>query len=192
MTQVKQETARRWFPCHQTHLKLSVMKTLMNTPEMLILDHKPWVLSLGMLAGLLIFMGVGIGAMTQGEWLFGLMFAGIGGLTWGGCFLVFAKRVQLIFDTQAGQIVKRKRSFFGYAQDVYPLDAFRGVKIEESRSDGSTTYRPVLMFDGQPDLPVVSYYTNGRQPHRTAQAINGWRDGNPALASMLDSDPQSQ
>ncbi|WP_432449061.1 hypothetical protein [Aliiroseovarius marinus] len=40
------------------------MKLSVNTPQMLILDHKPWLLSLGMLAGLLIFVGVGFAAMT--------------------------------------------------------------------------------------------------------------------------------
>ncbi|WP_432449062.1 hypothetical protein [Aliiroseovarius marinus] len=114
------------------------------------------------------------------------MFAGIGGLVWGGCFAVFTKRVQLILDVQAGQIVKRKRSFLGYTQDVYPLDALRAAKLEETRSDGSTMYRPVLVMDGQPNLPVVSYYTNGSGPRRTAEAINGWLDARKS-ATQLDS-----
>ncbi|WP_424940642.1 hypothetical protein [Aliiroseovarius sp. S253] len=150
------------------------MKTLTKTPDLLVLDHKPWLLSLGMIAGLLIFLGIGFNALMDGELVFGLMFAGIGTLTWGVCFVVFAKRVQMIFDTKAGQIVKRKRSVLGYAQDVYPLEDCHGAVLEESRSDGSTTYRPVLVFDGQPNLPVVGYYTNGSGPRRTADAINAW------------------
>lgn len=166
------------------------MKVLTNTQEMLILDHKPWLLSLGMIAGLLIFLAIGGSALLNGELLFGLMFAGIGTVVWGICFMVFAKRVQLILDMEAGQIVKRKRSVLGYAQDVYPLDALRGAELEETRSDGSTMYRPVLVMNGQPNLPVVSYYTNGSGPRRTADAINAWIEAH--LSPMqLDSAPRN-
>ncbi len=126
----------------------------------------------------------------DGEWVFGLMFGGIGTLTWGLCFAVFAKRVQLIFDTRVGQIVKRKRSILGYAQDVYPLGALRGATLEESRSDGSTMYRPVLLMEGQENLPVVSYYTNGSGPRRTADAINEWYKAHQS-PMQLDSDPRT-
>jgi hypothetical protein len=166
------------------------MKTHTNTPDLLVLDHKPWLLSLSMLVGLLIFLGVGSTALMQGEVLFGLMFSGIGTLAWGGCFLAFSKRVQLIFDARAGQIVKRKRSFFGYAQDVYPLDALCGAELEETRRDGSSMYRPVLVMTGQPNLPVVSYYTNGSGPRRTTEAVNLWLEARQS-PMQLDSDPQT-
>ncbi|SMR70973.1 hypothetical protein SAMN04488030_0593 [Aliiroseovarius halocynthiae] len=163
------------------------MKILTNTPELLVLDHKPWLISLAMMAGMLIFLGVGITAITQGEWVFGLMFGGIGGSVWGICFLVFTKRVQIIFDTHAGQIVKRTRSFFGYAQDVYPLSPLCGAELEETRRDGSSMYRPVLVMTGQPNLPVVSYYTNGSGPRRTTEAVNRWLETR-STPMQLDSD----
>lgn len=166
------------------------MKVLTNTQEMLILDHKPWLLSLGLIAGLLTFLAIGGSALLNGEVLFGMMFAGVGIAVWGICFMAFAKRVQVILDMQAGQIVKRKRSVLGYAQDVYPLQALRGAELEETRSDGSTLYRPVLVMDGQPNLPVVSFYTNGFGPHRTADAINAWVEAH-LTPMQLDSAPRN-
>lgn len=170
------------------------MKPLTNTPDLLVLDHKPWLMSLAMLAGLINFLGVGLNALMEGEILFGVMFSGIGTLAWGGCFLAFSRRVQLIFDARAGQIVKRKRSFFGYAQDVYPLAALRGAELEETRRDGSSMYRPVLVLDGQANLPVVSYYTSGSDPRRTVDAINAWHDARQSptqLDTSLDSGPRT-
>lgn len=166
------------------------MKILTNTPDLLVLDHKSWLLSLGLMAGLLIFLAIGITATMNGEWIFGVMFGGIGTVVWGGCLAVFTKRVQLIFDVRAGQVVARKRSVLGYKQDVYPLDTLRGAKLEESPDKEPDMHRPVLVLDGRPNFPLVSYYTNGSGPRRMVDAINAWVEQR-SDPTQLDSAPQT-
>ena len=151
------------------------MKPTTNTPDMLIIDHKPWLIAAGLVIGVLIYLGIGISAMfSDGQFLFGAMFAVIGTLVFGACFTGFVRRVQVIFDRPANAVVHRRRSVWGYTQEVFALDDLIKARIDEHQSDGTTMYRPVLVFENQPDFPIVVAYDNTRMSHRTVDAVNTW------------------
>ena len=157
------------------------MKVTRNTENQLIVANIPWLLGLGISVFILIFVGIGLSLVIQGE-MMGFLFAIIGGGVGAGCFVGFVRRTQIIFDRPSNQILIRRRSVFGYSQEKHVLSELEHVELESTRnSDGQTLYRPVMVFRSgkQPgNVPVVLAYTNTRGPQRITDSVNAWLAGN--------------
>lgn len=174
------------------------MKITRNTPGQLILADTPWFIGIALTLFILAFVGAGLGAAsTGGESLwFGLGFAAMGGGMGFAAFCLFVRRVQVILDRPGGRIVIRRQSVFGYSQVEHHLADLSHAEVESttSRSQGRsrTLYRPVLVLDSGMSAgrhPVAEAYTNGRGPHRLAEAINAWLPA--AGPAKVDSGGQS-
>ncbi len=150
-----------------------MMSVKRNTPDQLIVADIPWVMGVLLIAFILIFVGVGLSLVISGEWM-GLMFVVLGGGIGAIAFVAFVRRVQMIFDRPTDRIIHRRRSVFGYSEDIHPLSELKGVTLETSYSrKGGTMYRPTLLLNGD-RVPIVQSYTNTRGPKKLADAIEAW------------------
>ncbi len=150
-----------------------------NTPNQLIIADVPWLIGAMLIAFILIFVGAGFAMLADGEWwgiLFGLFGGGMGAIA----FVLFVRRVQIIFDRANDSIVVRRRSVFGYSQAKLKLsDLDRAILEHSTNSDGDHVERPTLVFGGGPKaghFPIVDAYTNTGGPKRLVNAVNDWLD----------------
>ncbi|WP_424944294.1 hypothetical protein [Aliiroseovarius crassostreae] len=153
------------------------MKVTQNTPDLLVLDHVPWLMGVGMIFMIVTFLGIGIFLILDETWP-GLIFAAFSLVPL--LFLVkFTARVQVIFDRPGDLVTLRRRDFMGFSEDHVPLSSIDHAKIErqESRdSDGdrSVTYRPVLTLYNGDIRPLIRIYSNLRGMDRMVEEVNGW------------------
>ncbi len=165
------------------------MRVTRDTPDQLILADTPWLVGFFLILFILVFVGIGLTLLMNGEWA-GLLFAGIGGGLGLLAFAAFVRRVQLILDRTTGSLILRRRSVFGYRQVRHRLADLSGAELERtSSSEGGTLYRPVLVLTGGMSAgrhPIVEAYTNTSGPRRAVEAVNGW-----LARAQLDSTSQS-
>jgi hypothetical protein len=166
-------------PPHNARLRH--MKTVIDTPDTLVLEETPWLFGLAIIAFVLIFAGVGWIMLVSGEIIGGLMFL-VGGLGMGVlAFWAFIRRTQLWLDQPCAQIALRSRSLFGFSEQTFPLADLTGADTQTSHaSKGQRTRRAVLRFGGRTNkvVAITSHYTSGRGPLRTAAAVNDWLSRN--------------
>lgn len=153
------------------------MKITRNTPDQLILAYVPWVMSILLSIFILIFVGVGMSMVFNGE-LIGLLFTVLGGGIGGICFIAFVRRVQVIFDRPNQTFTLRRRTVFGYKEKTRALSDVDEAIIEHTtNSDGKRLDRPtVVLHRGAGDLrvPLVTAYSNMSHTAVIVEAINSW------------------
>ncbi|MFK7940235.1 MAG: hypothetical protein AB8B82_12710 [Roseovarius sp.] len=162
------------------------MKVTQNTADTLVIDHVPWLLSIGLVLLILLFVGIGLIPLGSDlgpmSWLFSFMFIGVGGGLWLMALELFAKRLQFIFDRQANRISIRRRSVFSRKEVTFRLSRLVETRIEQSMSDsGQPMSRPVLILHSTSKgaattrtVPLHHYYTNGQGPETIVETINAW------------------
>ena len=170
------------------------MKVVRHTPDQLIVANVPWLIGILISLFILVFAGAGLFMLSQGIGS-GLVFLLGGGGLGLGAFAAFVRRVQVIFDRPGDSITIRRRSVFGYTQDRYPLSGLVRAELEETRSEGTRVFRPVLVLGdrgGARRVPVVLSYTSTAGPQRIVDAVNAWLGAAaPGAQGALDSAPQS-
>ena len=153
------------------------MKVTTNTPELLIVEERPWMIGIFMIFGALMFAGAGIAMLLNGQWT-GLIFFGGSGF-WMVFFFIFVRRVQAVFNGPAGWLEIRRRSLRGYAKVRHNLAEIERAVQESMSGDNGSTYRVTLIIpDGQSKgrHPLTQHYTGGGGAQRTVMAINSWLD----------------
>lgn len=177
------------------------MRISHQSPELLIIDVRPWLISILLSLFVLIFTGAGVAALFSGE-MIGLAFV-IGGLGVGGVLLFgFVQRVQVILDRRKGLVDMRRKTFRGLTRETFDLNKLERADVGKSRTSDGDTYRVVLRFvpgHSPGELPITGYYSSGRARKDTvAGAINRFLDaGRPtdargARLEMLDSSATSR
>ncbi len=153
------------------------MKVTTDTPDLLIVEDRPFILAVALTLFILVFVAVGFTVMMSGEW-WGIIFALVGGGVGFGAFWGFVRRVQVVFHRPGAYVEFRRRNIFGGARVRHGLAEIGRAEVEESRSsDSGSTYRVVLVVDRGQSAgrhPVTLAYSSGRAHHRVAQAINAW------------------
>lgn len=156
------------------------MQVITETPDQMVLEDRPWLLGSLLALGILVFLGLALGLFSTSAWLslgFGLAAALIG-----VCFVVFVRRVRVIFDRNAGALVIRTRSLLGETEKTLALSGITGATVETSRShstdnDGrsstSVTHRPVLATRTGP-VPLAQVYSAGSGAEVIVAAITRW------------------
>ena len=157
------------------------MRISEDRPDRLTLESRPWILGSVLIGFILIMVAVALLNLRAEPWLAFGMFLGICLL--GICFVVFVRRVIVIFDRQAGAVVIRTASLMGQTEKTMPLAEITGVVVETSisRSTGSNgrrgsvsrTHRPVLQTGTGP-VPLTEIYSGGNGAAEIAEAVNRW------------------
>lgn len=151
------------------------MKVLHRSDALLVLEDRPWLLGILLIAMALAFVFGGLAMMGEGMMLGGSFFALFGG---GVPILIAAlmvRRVRLTLDRSTGLLTRTMRSVRGLSQESHALDRLTIATVGVSHDSDGTTYRTELRLTG-PDqtVPFTSYYTSGRKPEAMAQAVNDW------------------
>lgn len=156
------------------------MQVTLDTPARLVLEEKPWLLGAILIVGILVLLALAMGLWRESLWL-GLGFGLAAGLL-AICFVIFVRRVLVIFDRAAGVLVIRSRSLTGQEERTLVLAEVTGAEVETSRStssdnDGhrttSVTHRPVLSTRSGP-VPLIQVYNAGSGAGIIAEAVNRW------------------
>ncbi|RLJ60716.1 hypothetical protein BCF46_0919 [Litoreibacter meonggei] len=153
------------------------MKVTRNIPEQLIVENRPWITSLVLAAGGLLFIGIGISTFLSGE-LMGLviMVIGLGPL---GMLVPFSRRTQALFLRPEGKLIIRRRSLLGGSVIEHSLDEIGQAIVQSSSGDSGDTHRVALIFpDGQSAgiHPLTQVYDNFGDHQVMANTINAWLD----------------
>ena len=146
------------------------MKVTRDTPQHLIVGENPvWV---GLLTGGLafIFTAISLTLVLSGE-LFGLFFlvgTCVGLLT----MFLFVRRVQLIFDRDAGTLTIQRKNLRRASQVEHLLSEVDRAELEGN----GNMLRVVLIMTGQSAgrHPLTQAYSNVGDHHNVAGAINRW------------------
>ncbi len=129
---------------------------------------------------IVVLAGVALFLLRENGWV-SLGLGGAAALV-GVLFVVFVRRVLVIFDRGAGAVVIRTATLLGQTEKSLALADIQGCEVETSRStsrdsDGrrstSTTHRPVLRTASGP-VPLTLISTSGGGASRVAEAINRW------------------
>lgn len=152
------------------------MKISRDTPDQLILEHKPWIFAILLCLPILGAAGFTVYSIIDGEVLHAL--AGSGIVLFTAIFPVaFIRRVQLILDRAADRVTLRRRGFLKQTEDVFALKDLRQAFVQSSNSGDTTTHRPALDVKGHPHgVPILLVYSSGRGAGRDRDKINAWMD----------------
>jgi len=162
---------------------LQRMKVTRNIPEQLIIENRPWVISLALIATGLIFIGIGLSIFLSGE-LMGLFFM-VMGLVPFGLLFAFARRTQALFLGPEGKLIIRRRTLLGGSTIEHRLDEVGKAIVQSSTGDNGATYRVALIFpEGQSagTHPLTLAYDNYGDHHGMADTINAWLDSKDPTA----------
>jgi hypothetical protein len=151
------------------------MKVIHQSATHLIVEDRPWLIGIFMIAMTLIFLAAGMAMLSSGV-IFGalmMVLIGCGVPLMIGAIMV--QRVRLTFDRAAGTVTRTRRSVLALTETSHPLDRVEKARVGVSSDSDGTTYRMELEL-GAPDefVPFTTYYTSGKQPERMAQAVNDW------------------
>jgi len=157
------------------------MKVLERSDARLVLEDNPVLLGCVLAVAIMVPTALGVVMLAAGN-LLGL------GLLVAGAFLaipfvVFLRRVRVIFDRVMGRLTIRSATLFGQTETHFALSDIGGVGVETSVNTASspndhgirssTTHRPVLHLPGRV-VPLTEVYSSGDGARQTAEAIRDW------------------
>ena len=156
------------------------MKLIEETPARLVVEDRPWIIGTALTLGILLCLALAMGLFRESGWL--TLGFGLASLLLVVLFVVFVRRVIVIFDRDAQALVIRTRSLTGDSETTLALADVTGAEVETSRStstsnDGSrsvsVTHRPVLTTRTGP-IPLTQVYSSGSGAETIAAAVNRW------------------
>lgn len=165
------------------------MKIVHRSDTLLVLEDRPWVIGVFMIAMALMFLAASMAVVGRGEILGGFFLALVGG---GVPILIAAfvvQQVRLTLDRSSGQLVRISRSVRGLTRQEFALSRLVEARVGVNYDSDGNTYRTELHLQEPAEkVPFTSYYTNGRKPEQMAEAVNDWMttpDGNLAPKSAV-------
>lgn len=150
------------------------MKTLLDSPAMLVLDQTLWLPSLIAIVLMLVALYAGVSMIANGQsdgWAFVIGGGGMGI----ALLAIFARRTRITFDRTAGTVTRRVRSLFGTREERWPLDEIADAVLRRSRDgNGRNSWSAALRFrtGGEKGLTMIGTGRNG--PERAVTNINTW------------------
>jgi len=154
------------------------MQVLENSHDRLVVEDRPVLLGCLLAIAILVPTGVGLAMLTAGNlaglWLLlGAAFLAIP-------FVVFLRRVRVIFDRGTGSVTLRSASLLGESEQRLSLADIRKVGVETSVSRQTTpggsvsrTHRAVLYL-ADSTVPLTEVYSGGDGAARIAEVITLW------------------
>lgn len=157
------------------------MRMIRQSPEQLVLLHRPLLLCGILSGGAVLVLVVALWALAGGGWIKALV-----GLL---CALGFAapalwfgmERVDVVFDAAAGTCTLDTRRLSGSQQEIYRLDQIDRAMIQTHKTPHDTkgAHRAALLLvPGRPEdeRPLTAGYTGPKAANDLVARINGWLD----------------
>ena len=167
------------------------MKIVRNTPEQLIVEERPWFVGVMMVLFVLIFTAIALFLVSEGQ-MFGLVFL-VGSALGVLGFVVFVRRVQVVFNLAEGWAEIRRKSVLGQKTVRHDLAEIASAGVQETRGENGRLYRVALHIPEGPSKgwhPLTLDHSSGRARKRAAQAINTWLESARARPARRESAPQ--
>jgi len=161
------------------------MKIAHDTEDLLIFDRIPWVagtlLTIFVALPLAAGIAAGITVILSGDIsLVNAVMMILGGAVFMSPFVLIiyalVRRRQVILDRRAGTVTLRRRTIFGYQQEVHALEDLRGAEIESRRLSARSSrlsHRALLRLDTQ-TRPVAPDFGGLSVAQEQAARINAW------------------
>ena len=155
------------------------MRLLRQSPQELVLLHRPVVLCAALVALTLALLAVTLWNLWAGEWVK----AGVGLLSTAAlaapALWFAAERVDVRFDAVSGQCTISTRRLNGSLQEVYTLDQIDRAMVETHKgpSDTAGAHRVALVLSpGRTEdrRPLTKGYASGRWAKDLTERINRW------------------
>ena len=151
------------------------MKVQSTTRDQLELVWRPWLLGFGFAALTLLLTLITLVWLSAAAYSaaaktgFGLALSAAG-------FAAFLRREVVIFNRPANAVVLRSASLFGAKETTRSLTGLIRAEVRTNAFGTSrhTTWRPVLIFDTTPDLPLTAVFVGGASARTCVDAINHW------------------
>jgi hypothetical protein len=151
------------------------MKIISQSGTQLVIEDRPWLIGIMMIAMLIIFLGGSLFLFSQGEILGGSIMGLVGTGVPLLIFVLMVQRVRLTFDRARGQLTRTRKSVFGLTEKSYALSRLSRAFVGVSHGDDGNTYRLELQLSGPDEVvPFTTYHTSGSKPERLASAVNDW------------------
>jgi hypothetical protein len=151
---------------------------------------RPWLIGVILIVFALIFTGVGLAILSQGEWM-GLAFLAAGLIMAPAFFAIFVRRVQVVFYRPEGWVEIRRKSVFGQRKNRYRIEDVNAAKVESTTGKNGTLYRVALdmtVAGVSGTKPLTEAYSNIGRPFEVAEAINRWIGVDQAAGEAAQSD----
>lgn len=158
---------------------LTGMKLIRQTPDELLLLHRPILLCLALAAGAVLALGAGVWNILQGDWLKAVIaLMATAGLVapalWFG-----AERVQIAFCQTSGTCTIDTHRLSGVQHEVFRLEQIKSAIVETHKGQGDTagSHRVALTLtagDSENRRPLTTGYAGGSRAKDIAARINGW------------------
>ena len=157
------------------------MHILESSPRRLILEDRPWVLGIVLMLAILLPLFLALVTWRESLWLAFAMV--LMAARFGMAFVIFVRRVIVIFDRDADAVLIRTVSLFGRSDATHALSRVSRASVETSinrstssggrTSTTSRTHRTVLHI-AEKIVPLTQVYSGGDGADRMAAAINDW------------------
>ena len=155
------------------------MKLVRQTPEKLVLLHRPLGLSVGLAVCALVILLMGLWHLSDGRW----MKAGIALLVASGLMMpaiwFFTERVEVVLDAFSRTATIDMRRLTGPVKEQFRLDQVQEALVQTRKGPGYATavHRVALLHapgEKEDQRPLTNGYTNGRSATDTVARINSW------------------
>jgi hypothetical protein len=152
-----------------------------QSPERLVLLHRPVLLCAVLCAGTLALLAVGMWNMAQGDWAKAAL-ALLSALGVAGPAIWFAaERVDVVFDANKDRVTISTRRLSGAQHETHPLQRVQRAMVQThiGQSDSARAHRVALVMDpgkAEDRLPLTMGYASGRGATDLVDRINGWLD----------------
>lgn len=155
------------------------MKILIDTPEKLVLGHRPVAWSLALVAGTLLLVYAGMDTLAQGEtFKAALCFISAVGLM-GPALWFFVERVEVVLDGRQKRCTIRRRRMSGDRTEQHSLASITRAMVQTHKgSDEHADTHRVALVIGADTLAnrhgLTRSYASGPQAANTVTRINDW------------------
>jgi hypothetical protein len=153
------------------------MRISIDSPDRLVITHRPVTLSLVLGLIFLLFLWVALALGQEGNW-FGTTVMLVGALVAGILGGALIRRTDLILDRRAGEAHLRNATLFRTTDTRWLLSEVTGAQVQQAFSrNGTHTHRPALSLSGGRVQPLTPNFAHGPAPSLVAAAIDRWLKG---------------
>ncbi|WP_299778808.1 hypothetical protein [uncultured Roseobacter sp.] len=157
------------------------MRILTDTPDRLVIEHRPLLLALALVALTLLLLYAAMASYAEGDTGKALFVLAVTLLLMGPSFWFAVERVQVIFDRRARTYTLRKRRLAGDQFETHPLDTVTRAMVQTHKGnhEDPDCHRVALVL-GADRLEnrhgLTHSYRSGQQARQVVGRINAWLD----------------
>lgn len=146
-----------------------------QTPEHLVLIHRPILLGAALAIGALVLMAFGLWHIIGGAWVKASVALVAAAALAGPALWFGTERIEVVFDAPRGQCTIETRRLNGTQHETIKLDQITQAALDTHKSPGhgAGAHRVALVLSPG-HRPLTAGYTGNRSAKDLEARINGW------------------